>query len=167
MTRSDTEAGQPVVSSEVQGQLIKFERRRKLLTLVQDDTTGTGTQRQDDEELHIHKSNFIAQGAEQSNRYDRYRPFAPDDKKLTATHRINNPFHGWDNEDVERVAKNLAIWYGAEDWMDVFVRVGSVYTLVIGSKLTIRRLPSHSSSPRPDRGTTQPYLDLRQQKKKP
>ena len=62
-------------------------------------------------------------------------------------------------DDIERIAKQLAAWYGAPQ--DVFVRVGRTYTLGDNVKLTIRRLPLYSLNPRPNGGTILSYLDSR------
>jgi hypothetical protein len=109
------------------------------------------------EDLHIHVSNFCALGKEKSQRYDSYKTPVLENTKLTATRRINNPFHGWKDSDVERVAKRLAIWYGAPE--DVFVRVGKVCTLQSRFMLTISRLRSHSLNPHPGCGMIRSYPD--------
>lgn len=47
-------------------------------------------------------------------------------RKLIDDSRMNNPFHGWDEDDVERVGKKLALVYGVADAKDIFIRVSSV-----------------------------------------
>jgi len=111
------------------------------------------------EDLDVNVSNFTARGEEKSKRFDGHKTSALENTELTKTHRINNPFHGWMRIDVERMAKQLARWYGAPE--DVFVRVGKTYTLGDNVKLTVRRLHSYSLNPRPNGGTTHSYLDLR------
>jgi hypothetical protein len=111
------------------------------------------------EDLHVHVSNFTARGEEKSKRFDGHKPSALEITGLTKTHRINNPFHGWMRIDVERMAKQLAQWYGAPE--DVFVRVGKTNTLRDNVKLTVYRLPSYSSNPCQNCGTTESYLDSR------
>jgi hypothetical protein len=45
-------------------------------------------------------------------------------------YRINNPFSGWNPNNVVRAAKKLALYYGAADMTDVFIRVSQALSYI-------------------------------------
>lgn len=56
--------------------------------------------------------------------------YHPCEYGLMTVCRMNNPFSGWSLNDVVRAAKKLALYYGAADSKDLFIRVSEARIFV-------------------------------------